>query len=39
MSAWRDRLFTILHRNASDSTTAFGLPPDRTLDIVGHVDI
>jgi KUP system potassium uptake protein len=39
MAAWRDRLFIFLHRNASDPSVHFGLPPDRTVDIGTHVGI
>ena len=39
MARWREHLFAYLHRNASDPTIHFGLPPDRSLDIGTHVDI
>jgi KUP system potassium uptake protein len=39
MARWRERLFTLLHRNAGDPARHFGLPPDRSLDIGTHVDI
>jgi KUP system potassium uptake protein len=39
MSTWRDRIYILLHRNASDPAAAFGLPTERTLDIGSHVDI
>ncbi len=39
MSTWRDRLYVVLLRNASDPATAFGLPPSRTIDIGTHVEL
>lgn len=39
MAKWREHLFAVLHRNAGDPTTHFGLPPARTVDIGIHVDI
>jgi KUP system potassium uptake protein len=39
MARWREHLFAYLHRNASDPTTHFGLPPERSLDIGTHIDI
>ncbi len=39
MAPWREKLFAYLHRNASDPTTHFGLPPDRSLDVGSHVGI
>lgn len=39
MWRWRDRLYAVLQRNASDPTASFALPPDRTVDIGTHVDI
>ncbi len=38
MSTWRGRLFSIMHRNATDPAIAFELPADRTLDIGVHLD-
>ena len=39
MARWREHLFAYLHRNASDPTAHFGLPPERSLDIGTHIDI
>ena len=39
MALWRERLFTLLNRNAADPSVHFGLPPDRCIDIGAHVDI
>ncbi len=39
MAEWRERLFSILHRNAGDPATHFGLPQDRSVDIGTHIDI
>ncbi|MEL7210575.1 MAG: KUP/HAK/KT family potassium transporter, partial [Actinomycetota bacterium] len=39
MALWRERLFTFLHRNASDPSVHFGLPPDRSVDIGTHIDL
>ena len=33
MSAWRDKLFIFLSRNARRATNFFGLPPDRVIEI------
>ena len=39
MARWREHLFALLSRNASDPSVHFGLPPDRSVDIGLHVDI
>ncbi|MEZ5229809.1 MAG: potassium transporter Kup, partial [Acidimicrobiales bacterium] len=39
MASWRDRLFAIMSRNASDPSAYFGLPHDRSIDIGTHVAI
>lgn len=37
--SWRDRLYIYLHRNASDTASAFGLPIDRTIDVGTYVEL
>ncbi len=39
MARWRDRLFALMSRNASDPSLHFGLPPERSVDIGTHVAI
>ncbi len=39
MQRWRDQLFALLVRNASDPSAHFGLPPDRCVDIGTHIGI
>ncbi len=39
MATWRDRLFALMVRNASDPSAHFGLPADRSVDIGTHVAI
>ena len=39
MSLWRERLFALMNRNASNITQAFNLPADRVIHIGRTVDI
>ncbi len=39
MAAWRERLFAIMHRNATGAATYFGLPYERTVELGRQVDI
>ncbi|MBK5222241.1 MAG: potassium transporter Kup [Acidimicrobiia bacterium] len=39
MMMWRDRLFTLLSRNATSAATYFGLPPDRTVTLGQSVEL
>lgn len=39
MAPWRERLFTVLHRNASTIVRYFGLPRDRIVEIGAIVEI
>jgi KUP system potassium uptake protein len=39
MARWRERLFALLHRNASSAADFFGLPHDKVFEIGSPVDI
>lgn len=39
MALWRERLFVLLHRNASTVVRYFGLPPDRIVELGSVVEI
>jgi KUP system potassium uptake protein len=39
MAVWRERLFTLLHRNAATSVRYFGLPRDRIVEVGTVIDI
>lgn len=39
MWMWRDRLFVLLSRNASDPSRHFGIPPERSVDIGVYIDL
>jgi KUP system potassium uptake protein len=39
MAAWRERLFAIMHRNATGAATYFGLPYERTVELGRQIDI
>jgi KUP system potassium uptake protein len=39
MAAWRERLFAIMHRNATGAATFFSLPQERTIELGRQVDI
>ena len=39
MSAWRERLFALLLRNAADPTLYFRLPPGQVVEIGARVDL
>ncbi len=39
MAAWRERLFAIMHRNATGAATFFSLPDERTIELGRQVDI
>ena len=39
MARWRDRLFAILHRNASNAVEHFKLPPAQVIEIGTQVEI
>ncbi len=39
MAMWRDRLFTLLSRNATSAATYFGLPPDRTVTLGQSIEL
>lgn len=39
MALWRERLFAFLTRNAWSAMSAFCLPPERSIEIRGHIEI
>ncbi len=39
MARWRERLFALMHRNATGAANYFGLPPQRTIELGRQVDI
>jgi KUP system potassium uptake protein len=39
MALWRERLFAFLTRNAWSAMSAFCLPPDRSIEIRGHIEL
>ena len=39
MSAWRDKLFVFLSRNARRATNFFQIPPDRVVEIGIQLEI
>ncbi len=39
MALWRERLFAIMHRNATGAAAFFSLPPERTIELGRQVDI
>lgn len=39
MALWRERLFAFLARNAWSAMSAFCLPPERSIEIRGHIEI
>jgi len=39
MAIWRERLFTVLSRNATGAANYFGLPSDRTITIGSRVEL
>ncbi len=38
-SRWRQRLFILLHNNMLSATEFFGIPPNRAIEIGGHLEI
>ena len=39
MAVWRERLFAVMHRNATGAAGFFNLPPERTIELGRQVDI
>jgi KUP system potassium uptake protein len=39
MAAWRERLFAVMHRNATNAAAYFSLPRERTVELGRQVDI
>lgn len=39
MARWRERLFALMHRNATGAATYFSLPPERTIELGRQVDL
>ncbi len=39
LTGWRRRLFIVLSNNAINATDFFGIPPNRAVEVGGHVEI
>jgi KUP system potassium uptake protein len=39
MALWRERLFSLISRNATTATAYFGLPPDRVVELGEQIEI
>ena len=39
MALWREKLFVVMGRNATNAATFFGLPPDRIVELGTQVEI
>jgi KUP system potassium uptake protein len=39
MALWREKLFALMTRNAFSAMRAFDLPPERSIEIRGHIEI
>jgi len=39
MWLWREHLYAFMHRNAASAARAFGLPPDRVVEVGVQVQI
>jgi KUP system potassium uptake protein len=39
MALWREKLFVVMSRNASNAANFFGLPPDRIVELGTQVEI
>lgn len=39
LSAWRERLFVVMSRNAENATTFFQLPPHRVLEVGAQIEL
>jgi KUP system potassium uptake protein len=36
---WRQRLFIFIANNALNATEFFGIPPNRAIEVGGHIEI
>jgi KUP system potassium uptake protein len=39
MALWRERLFTVMHRNARTATSFFSLPPNRVVELGAQIEL
>jgi KUP system potassium uptake protein len=39
LGLWREKLFALMNRNAFSAMRAFNLPPERSIEIRGHIEI
>lgn len=39
MARWREALFGVMQKNATPASAAFGLPPDRVVELGTQVEI
>jgi KUP system potassium uptake protein len=39
MALWRERLFTVMHRNARTATSFFCLPPNRVVELGAQIEL
>jgi KUP system potassium uptake protein len=39
MAPWRERLFTVMHRNARTATSFFCLPPNRVVELGAQIEL
>lgn len=39
LTSWRRRLFIVLSNNTLNATEFFGIPPNRAIEVGGHVEI
>jgi KUP system potassium uptake protein len=39
MALWRERLFTVMHRNARPATSFFSLPPNRVVELGAQIEL
>jgi KUP system potassium uptake protein len=39
MALWRERLFTVMHRNARPATSFFCLPPNRVVELGAQIEL
>jgi KUP system potassium uptake protein len=39
MAIWRERIFTVMHRNARPATSFFSLPPNRVVELGAQIEL
>jgi KUP system potassium uptake protein len=39
MATWRERIFTVMHRNARPATSFFYLPPNRVVELGAQIEL